>query len=86
MKLNRDYLVHTIGEETLLVPTGKASFSGMVRGNQTFGTVLALLQTETTEEALIAAMKERFLAPEGLIEQDVREALARLREIGAIDG
>lgn len=86
MKLNRNFLVHTIGEETIVVPTGNVSFSGMVRGNQTLGTVLELLKTETTEEAVIAAMRARYEAQEGVIEQDVRNMLEKLRGIGAIDG
>ena len=86
MKLNQHFLLHTIGEEMLLVPTGNAPFSGMVRGNKTLGAVLELLKTDITEEALIVAMKERFSAPEGAIEQDVKSVIGQLREIGAIDG
>lgn len=86
MKLNENFLVHTVGEETILVPTGNAAFSGMVRGNKMLGFILDLLKTETTEEAMIATMKARFEAPEGVIEQDVKDVLNRLKEIGAIDG
>ena len=85
MKLSSDYLSHTIGDESVLVPSGRASFSGMVRGNRTLGVVLDLLRNDTTEEAIVAAMKERFSAPEGVIERDVSETLQKLREIGAIE-
>ncbi len=85
MKLNPNYILHTIGEETVLVPVGKSAFSGLVRGNKTLGAVLELLQTETTEEKLIADMKACFSAPEGVIEQDVQNVLAELRKIGALD-
>jgi hypothetical protein len=85
MKLSKDFLFHTVGEESVLVPSGSAAFSGMVRGNKTFGAVLALLQSETTEEALVANMRKRFSAPDGVIERDVSETLKKLREIGALE-
>lgn len=85
MKLSKDFLFHTVGEESVLVPSGSAAFSGMVRGNKTFGAVLALLQSETTEEALVANMRNRFSAPDGVIERDVSETLNKLREIGALE-
>ncbi len=85
MKLNKAFLLHNTGSETILVPTGGADFSGVVRGNRTLGAVLELLREETTEEALVAAMKARFSAPEGAIEADVAKALAELRGIGALD-
>lgn len=85
MKLNPGFLLHNTREESVLVPLGSAGFSGVVRGNRTLGTLLELLRTETTEDALIAAMKERFDAPEGAVERDVKKALSELRSIGALD-
>ncbi len=69
----------------MLVPLGGAAFSGIVRGNQTLGAVLELLKTETSEAAIVDAMRARFDAPEGAVERDVAKALAELRKIGAID-
>lgn len=86
MKLNKDFILHISGGETVLVPTGNAKFSGVVRGNKTLGAVLELLKEETTEEAIVAAMKARFDAPEEVIVRDVEKALSSLRRIGAIDG
>ena len=85
MKLNKDFILHIADGETVLVPTGKAKFSGVVRGNKTLGAVLELLRDETTEEKLVAAMKARFDAPEEIISRDVKKALGGLRKIGAID-
>lgn len=86
MKLKKEFLIHNTGDDSLLVPTGEANFSGIVRGNKTLGTVLELLREETTEEEIVAAMRARFEAPEGVIETDVKNALNELRKIGAIDG
>ena len=85
MKLNSDFLVHVNGNETMLVPTGKAGFSGIVRGNETLGSLLELLKTERTEEELISEMKSMYDAPEGAIEKDVKKTLTELKSIGAID-
>jgi hypothetical protein len=85
MKLNKDFLLHNTGSESILVPTGNAGFSGVVRGNKTLGAVLELLKKETTEAEIITALKSRFDAPEGAIEKDVAKALAELRRIGALD-
>ena len=85
MKLNKDFLLHNTGSESILVPTGNAGFSGVVRGNKTLGAVLELLKEETTEAEIISALNSRFDAPEGAIEKDVAKALAELRRIGALD-
>ena len=85
MKLNKDFLLHNTGSESILVPTGNAGFSGVVRGNKTLGAVLELLKEETTEAEIITALKSRFDAPEGAIEKDVAKALAELRRIGALN-
>ncbi len=85
MKLKKEFIPHETGNESLLIPAGGAGFSGLVKGNKTLGAILALLKEDTTEEALVKAMQERFDAPADMIEADVKKALAELRKIGAID-
>ena len=86
MKLKKDFIVHNSEGESLLVPTGNAGFSGIVKGNKTFGAILELLKNDTTEEEITAAMRARFDAPEETVSRDVKKAIEKLREIGAIDG
>ena len=85
MKLNPDFLLHNSGGESLLVPIGGAAFSGVVRGNRTLGAVLEQLKTDTAEAEIIAVLRQRFDAPEGTVEADVRTVLSELRKIGALD-
>ena len=85
MKLKNDFIVHETDQETLLVPTGAAEFSGIVKGNKTLGAILELLKTDTTEEGVISALTKRFDASEEIIRRDVRKAISELREIGALD-
>lgn len=85
MKLKKEFIQHETGNESLLIPAGGAGFSGLVKGNKTLGAILALLKEDTTEDALVKAMQERFDAPADMIEADVKKALSELRKIGAID-
>ena len=85
MKLSEKFIFHSVEGEAMLVPTGGAGFSGIVRGNKTLGAVLGCLRNETTEAAIVEALKARFDAPDGAVERDVAKALAALRKIGAID-
>ena len=86
LKLNKNFLVHKTDKETIVVPTGKAEFSGGVKGNQTLGTILDLLKKDTTIEKIVDSMLKEYDAPREVIEKDVRTTVSRLREIGAIDG
>ena len=85
MKLKKGFITHDTGTESILVPMGGAGWSGVVKGNKTLGAILELLKTDTTEAALIDAMKERFDAPEDVIVRDVKKVIAELRKIGALD-
>ena len=85
MKLKKEFITHDTDSESLLVPTGAAGFSGLVKGNKTLGAILSLLKKDTTEEEIVSAMKARFDGPEEMIVRDVRKALSELRRIGAIE-
>ena len=85
MKRNKNFLVHKTGGETVVVPTGNADFSGIVKGNKTLGAILDLMKNDTDEQQIIDAMAERFEAPRDVIEKDVANVIIKLRSIGAID-
>ena len=85
MKLKKEFITHNTDSESLLVPTGAAGFSGLVKGNKTLGVILDLLKDDTTVADIIAAMKARFNVPEEIITRDVNKAISELRKIGAID-
>lgn len=85
MKLKPDFISHTVEGETLLVPVGGTEFTGMARGNRTFGAILELLKNDTGESAIVAALCARYDAPEAVIAADVHRALSELRRIGALD-
>ena len=60
MKLSPNFLIHVQDDEHLLIPVSDAKFSGVVRGNKTFGAILACLKEETTEEQIVESLKAQF--------------------------
>ena len=85
MKLKSSFITHTSSDSSYLVPVSNESFSGMVRGNKTLGAIVELLKEDTTEEEIVKAMREKFEAPEGAIEKDVRHVIEELTKIGALE-
>ena len=85
MKLNKNFLTHQTGNDTVIVPTANAAFSGVVQGNETLGVILGLLKENTTEQQIIDKMAEQYDAPRAVIEEDVISIISGLRKIGAID-
>ena len=85
MKLKKGFITYDTDSESMLIPSGSVSFSGLVKGNRTLGAILSLLKEETTEAEIIASMKNRFDAPEEVIASDVAKVLSELRSIGALD-
>lgn len=55
-----------------------------MKGNETLGEVIELLKTDTTEAEIVKALREKYNAPAGTIEFDVRKALEVLRSVGAL--
>ena len=86
MKLKKDFIVHEADEESMLVSTGKAQFSGLVKGNKMLGEMLSLMKEDTTEAEVVRKLREKYDAPAGMIETDVRKLVTELRRIGAIEG
>ena len=85
MKLKPYFIAHNSSNESYLVPTSGAEFSGVVKGNKTLGAIIGLLQEETTRDEVVDAMKARFEAPEGAIERDVDQVISQLQKIGALE-
>ena len=85
MKLKKGFITYDTDSESMLIPSGSVSFSGLVKGNRTLGAILTLLKEETSEAEIIASMKNRFDAPEEVIASDVAKVLSELRSIGALD-
>ena len=86
MKIKDSFISHESDGESMLIPTGDAAFSGIVKGNATLGAIVELMQVETTEEEVVDKMCARFDAPREVIARDVHKVVEELTKIGAIDG
>ena len=84
MKLNENFIVHTIGDDTMIVPTGAAKFRGIAQGNKSVEAILACLEKDTDEDAIVEALQRRFDGDPEEMRADVRDVIAQLRAIGAI--
>ena len=86
MKLNPNFLRHRMDDREMVVPVAGTGFCGMIKVNRTVSAILDLLAEDTTEEAIVDAMCERFDGDRDIIAADVADVLSRLKEVGAIDG
>lgn len=85
MKINKGFIAHNDGEDTLLVSTGASKFSGLVRSNPTAGFIINCLTSDTSEAEIVSKMQKEFDAPKDVLERDVKKIIDQLRKIGAID-
>ena len=85
MKLKNGFVTRNVGTSQIMVATGAANFPGMVRSNPTAAFIVNCLSKETTKDAIVEAMLEKYDAPREVLEADVDKILGKLREVGALD-
>lgn len=87
MRLKKGFILHNIEDEYMAVATGEAArgFNGLIRNNGSADFIYRMLQSDTTEEAIVHAMCEHYDAPEEVIASDVRELLEKIKEAGFLD-
>ncbi len=86
MKLNRNFVTHTVDGEQIMIAVGnEAQFHGMVRSNKTAAMIIDLLKQETSLEQIVDALSMHFNASKEQIASDVSNILDQLRSIGALD-
>lgn len=84
MKLKSTFITHTSGSEQLMISAG-GDFNGMVRSNSTAAEIIDLLKSETSRDAIIIAMLEKYEVEREVLAADVDKVIEALRGIGAID-
>ena len=87
MKLKDGFILQDVGGEHMAVASGPAGevLNGLVRNNGTADFIFRALMQETTEEAVVDAMTERYDAPRERIAADVARLVAQFREAGLLD-
>ena len=85
MKISSSFILHEFDGQTVIVPTAKADFHGLVQGNKTLAAIYDCLKRETTEQEIVDTLCARYDGDINDITADVREAIEQLRQIGAIN-
>ena len=85
MKLKNGFVTHEMGGEQIMVATGDVSFPGLVRSNPTAAFIVDCLKEETTKEAIVQAMLNKYEVTEEVAAADVDKILGKLRSVGALD-
>jgi len=82
MKLKYSFEIVTISDESIAVAVSEdaENFKGILQCNETAAAVLKLLKTDTTEERIIAGIRDEYDAPDGVIEAEVHSFINTLRE------
>ena len=87
MKRKPGFILETVGDDTYAVAVTKeaAGVGSMIRLNPTAATLFALLETETDEATLTAALAEQYDVTEEIAARDVAAFLHGLREANLLD-
>lgn len=80
------FIVREIAGEIVAIPSGAAAtrLSGLVALNPSGKMLFELLQTEQTEESLLAAMLDKYDIDEATAKTDVSEFLQIFRQSGIL--
>ena len=85
MKLKPTFIRQTIDNTVFLVPVEGNGPVSLIKGNFMMGRIIDLLQTETTQEAVVDALYAEYDAPRERIAADVARVMDTLRSAGAIE-
>ena len=86
MKKKLDFVLREIAGDLLLVPTGKTALdlNGMLTFNEVGGEIWKMLDDVDSEEEIVDRLLEDYDVQREELQQDVREFLDRLRELGIL--
>ena len=87
MKLKDGFVLHTVGNEHMMVATGEAAkgFNGLVRNNTTANCILEQLLQETTMEEIVTRICDKYEASEEVVMADVNRVIEEIRKAGFLD-
>lgn len=86
MKLKDELMLHKVSDETVVVPTGKLSieFQGIIRNNETAGSIMELLKEERTEEEIVEEVLRVYDADRETVSRDVHRIILMLEQEGLL--
>lgn len=86
MKIKEGFILKNVADATIVVPTGKASvdFNGMITLNDTGAFLWHLLEEETTEDNMLAAMLKEYDVDEATARAGISRFVAKLANEGLL--
>ena len=83
MKLNGEFVVRQVVEETVAVPVGDSAlrFNGMIMLNEVSRVIWQCLEQETDLAKIVTAVTDAFEVSPEEVQADVVEFLDKLREL-----
>lgn len=87
MKIKQGFVLRQVADATIVVPSGKASldFNGMITLNETGAFLWGLLETETTEDAMVEAMLAEYEVEEEVARAGIERFVAKLNAEGLLE-
>ena len=82
MKLKDTFITQESDGEQIMVSVGGSCF---VRSNETAAFIVDCLKKETTKEAIVAAMCDKYNASRETVERGVEKILKKLRALDALE-
>ena len=84
MRIVPGFILREIADEIIVIPTGEAArrLSGMITLNECGKFLFELLQTEQTQESLVASLLEEYEIDEAQASADVGNFLKQLEQYG----
>ena len=86
MKINENFLLREVAGQKVVLPVGEAAekFNGMIRLNDTGIYLWTLLEKDTNEDALLAAMLKDYEIDEETARTDIHRFVEALRKAGIL--
>lgn len=80
MKIKEGFILREVAGDTIAMPGGNIELNGMITLNETGAFLWKLLETETTEEELTAAIIKQYSVDEETAKTAVHNFVEKLRE------
>lgn len=87
MKVRDNFILRTIAQEQLLIPTGEAALSvkGLIALSESGSFLYQKLQNECTREDLISALTQEYDVPVSVAGEDIDAFLDQMRKLHMLE-
>ena len=86
MKLNCELQIMDLDGTPMAIPVGSKDFCGVLRINGITADILKLLETDTSEDSIVKALKKEYNATEEQLLHSVEKVISVLKENNLLCG